>query len=131
MIGKRLADERKRLGLSQQSVADSLGISRSSVAMIETDRAPLEANRLVLLSEFGFDYVYLLTGQPARLVAGDMLDWELLSTVLSEIQAWSVETEIQLSPQKTIVIARLLYKLCAESGTVSTQAVRDMLSVAA
>ena len=131
MIGNRLAEERKRLGLNQQDLATNLGVSRSSIGMIETDRASREANRLLPLAELGFDYTYVLTGRRSATVAGDLLDWDLLSTILSEIQMWSAEAEIQLTPQKTIVIAKLLYKICVESGTVSTQAVRDMLSVAA
>ena len=37
MFGNRLAEERKRLGLSQQKLGDLLGVGRSAIGMIETN----------------------------------------------------------------------------------------------
>ena len=62
MFGNRLATERKRLGFTQKDVGERLGIGRSAVGMIETDHAPLDAERLVNLGSDGFDVLYILSG---------------------------------------------------------------------
>ena len=79
MFGLRLSSERRRLGLSQQNVADLLGLSRSAVAMLETDRASLEVQRLLQLGQRGYDVLKVLTDDPGQVAAGRLLDWNLWS----------------------------------------------------
>lgn len=63
MISERLKAERDNLGLSQQALADRLGISlRSQQNYEKGDRSP-DANYLAALAAEGADVRYILTGQ--------------------------------------------------------------------
>lgn len=71
MISERLKTEREGLGLSQQALADRLGISlRSQQNYEKGDRSP-DANYLSAIAAAGADVRYILTGQrdgPAPMV---------------------------------------------------------------
>lgn len=73
MYGQRLADERRRLAMSQDDIAGLLDIGRSGVAAIEGDRAPLDVARLVTLGEkAGVDAMYVLfTNSSGRCFTGE------------------------------------------------------------
>lgn len=60
--GLRLKEERKRLGLSQQLIADSAGVSREMWARYEAGAEP-GANALTGAAACGLDVYYALTGQ--------------------------------------------------------------------
>ena len=63
MISERLKTERDGLGLSQQALADRLGISlRSQQNYEKGDRSP-DAAYLAALAAAGADVLYILTGQ--------------------------------------------------------------------
>lgn len=60
-IGKTLRDLRKKLGLTQQNVADSLGISRVNYTRYETDVSCPDFDTLVALADFydvSLDYLF-------------------------------------------------------------------------
>lgn len=65
-IGERLKAERKRLGLSQQKVADAIGVRREMWAKYEGGSEP-GAEVLARAQEAGVDVLYVLTGQRAPL----------------------------------------------------------------
>lgn len=61
-IGERIAEERKRLGITQASFADKLGVSLSSQKRYETnDRSP-DIDYVGALVEVGADVAYIMTG---------------------------------------------------------------------
>jgi len=117
-FGKRLAEARKRLGLNQERVAKRLGLSRSSVGMIETDRAPLEVKRLVALGAEGLDVLYVLTGEPSRVAAGRMLDWPLCLALLQRIDAWEKQRGARISPDHLHIVLKHMYLDAARRGLV-------------
>lgn len=51
-IGKKLRDARNAAGLTQESAAESLGVSRQSVSNWETGQSYPDFQRLVLLSDY-------------------------------------------------------------------------------
>ena len=60
-IGKNLKELRKNLGLTQQNVADKLGISRVNYTRYETDVSCPDFDTLVLLADFydvSLDYIF-------------------------------------------------------------------------
>lgn len=132
MFGKRLAHERKRLGLSQEALAPFLSITRSALAMIETDRAPLDVERLVYLAgAVGLDPIYVITGQAGHVAASKLMDWELVMEVQKGISAWSKKHEIDLSPEEQTLALKILYERFSQSSGDINEAITDVLSKAA
>ena len=78
MISERLKSERENLGLSQQALADLLGISlRSQQNYEKGDRSP-DSAYLAAIAAAGADVLYILTGerssaQPAHDAAEQVL----------------------------------------------------------
>lgn len=60
--GERLAEERKRLKLSQDVVGSLCGVSREMWGKYERGRAAMGADVLARFSEAGGDVLYILTG---------------------------------------------------------------------
>ena len=60
-IGQRIAQKRKELGLSQESLGNQLGVSRQSIYKWESDAAVPEIDKLITLSRlFGVSVGWLL-----------------------------------------------------------------------
>jgi transcriptional regulator with XRE-family HTH domain len=62
-FGKRLAEERKRLGLKQAEFVARLGIDVPRQSLYENDRRELRADYLARIAEAGVDIVYVVTGR--------------------------------------------------------------------
>ncbi|KQQ84096.1 transcriptional regulator [Xanthomonas sp. Leaf131] len=77
-VGKRLKEERKRLGLTQEEMAVQLGLTRYAQLNFEKDvNLPGGAYLLAALDR-GVDVMYVLSGHRAQL---DPLDRRLLSLI--------------------------------------------------
>jgi len=61
-VGKRIAEERKRLGLSQAAFAQKVGVSLSSQKRYESGERVPDSSYLEWIILFGIDISYLLTG---------------------------------------------------------------------
>ncbi len=61
-FAKRFRDERKRLGLTQQELADKLGISKRTITNWETGQTKPFLDRMVME---GMDVGYLISGIPS------------------------------------------------------------------
>jgi transcriptional regulator with XRE-family HTH domain len=129
MFGKRLAHERKRLGLSQEALAPRLSITRSALAMIETDRAPLDVERLVYLAgAVGLDPIYVITGQTSHVAACKLMDWDLVMEIQKGISGWSKKHKINLSPEEQTLALKILYERFSQSRGDINEAVTEVLS---
>lgn len=62
-IGKRIAEERKRMGLSQTAFANLVGVSLSSQRRYEKGDSDPDSAYLTASSKAGVDIAYLLTGE--------------------------------------------------------------------
>lgn len=62
-FGRRLAEERKRLGLKQGAFADLVGTAVPKQSLYENDKRELRADYLARLAEADVDIVYVLTGR--------------------------------------------------------------------
>lgn len=95
-IGQRIAEQRKKLGLSQEALGEKLGVSRQAISKWESDASVPEIDKLIVLSKlFGVSVGWLLgveepqekagettaeTQQPLRKAVTDWLKgWELPS----------------------------------------------------
>lgn len=65
-FGRRLLEERLRLGLSQESFAEVGGVKRSSQHLYEKDVRHPDAAYLARIHAAGADLGYLFTGRPGR-----------------------------------------------------------------
>jgi transcriptional regulator with XRE-family HTH domain len=61
-IGRRLLEERARLGLTQQALADAIGAPRVSFVKYEAGQSSPAAETLVALESVGVDVRYVLSG---------------------------------------------------------------------
>jgi transcriptional regulator with XRE-family HTH domain len=62
-FGKRLAEERRRLGLKQAEFAKLVGTDVPKQSLYENDRRELRADYLARLAGAGIDVIYILTGR--------------------------------------------------------------------
>ena len=62
-FGRRLAEERKRLGLKQAEFADKVGTDVPKQSLYENGRRELRADYLSRLADANVDLVYVLTGR--------------------------------------------------------------------
>ena len=131
-IGSRLAQERRRLGLTQAQLGGHAGLSRSAIGMIETDRSRLDlAALLALESAVGMDAAFVLTGRRASIAAADMLDWSLVEQILDELARAGKRLNLELSPGGTARALRSLYRLASHEGRVSQEHVDDFVQIGA
>lgn len=72
-IGQRVAQKRKELGLSQEALGNTLGVSRQSIYKWESDSALPEIDKLIALSRlFGVSVGWLLgVAEPAEADEGE------------------------------------------------------------
>lgn len=60
-VGRRIAAERKKLGLSQEALGEKMGVSRQAISKWEADAAVPEIDKLIALSKlFGVSLNWLL-----------------------------------------------------------------------
>jgi len=99
--------------------------------MMETDRAPLEAQRLLQLGESGYDVLKILTDEPGPVAAGHILDWSLCIKVTERVTAWDQARGLKLPPDKKALVVKHLYLRFAALGRVDEVALAETLQVAA
>ncbi|KJS84435.1 MAG: DNA-binding protein [Peptococcaceae bacterium BICA1-8] len=86
-LGEKLLDLRKKAGLSQEDVADKLGVSRQTVSKWETDQTVPELIKAKLLSQlYNISYDYLISGSP---LGGDITSIEMIVDEIDWTSAWS------------------------------------------
>lgn len=131
MFGSRLAAERKRLKLSQESVANVLGTSRSVVGMIETDQTALGAERLLKLGAAGFDVLKVLTNEPGKTASGRLLNWELALKISDAVDDWARMRGVKLRPEKKALLVKHLYLQFASREQIDESLLNETLQMAA
>lgn len=62
-IGRRLRDERTRLGLSQEAFGTKVGTTGRTIKKYEGNETSPRANELLVAWGFGLDVLYVITGQ--------------------------------------------------------------------
>lgn len=96
-LGEKLLDLRKKAGLSQEDVANKLGVSRQTVSKWETDQTVPELIKAKLLSQlYNVSYDYLISGSP---LGGDVTSIEMIVDEIDWTAAWSKKYPILASYQ--------------------------------
>jgi transcriptional regulator with XRE-family HTH domain len=76
-IGSRLQEERKRCALTQNEIAEALGIAKRTQANYEAGTSDATASYLSkVASQFGFDVPYILNGLRTTLAVDALSDVE-------------------------------------------------------
>ncbi|WP_026889570.1 helix-turn-helix domain-containing protein [Clostridium beijerinckii] len=93
----KLLDLRKKAGLSQEDVADKLGVSRQTVSKWETDQTVHELIKVKLLSQlYNVSYDYLISESN---LSGDITSIEMIVDEIDWTSAWSKKYPILASYQ--------------------------------
>ncbi len=86
-LGDKLLDLRKKAGLSQEDVADKLGVSRQTVSKWEMDQTIPELIKVKLLSQlYNVSYDYLISESN---LSGDITSIEMIVDEIDWTSAWS------------------------------------------
>lgn len=94
-LGEKLLNLRKCSGLSQEEVADKLGVSRQTVSKWETDQTVPELIKAKMLSQlYNVSYDYLISGCA---VSGDVTSIEMIVDEIDWTSAWSKKYPILAS----------------------------------
>lgn len=75
-IGRRLREERVRLGLTQQAFAARGGVASNAQGNYESGKRKPKADYLAALAEKGVDILYVLLGEPQGLALDFLTDKE-------------------------------------------------------
>lgn len=76
-IGSRLQEERKRCGMTQNQVAEALGIAKRTQANYEAGSSDATASYLSKVAvQFDFDVPYILTGRRSTLALDSLNEVE-------------------------------------------------------
>ncbi|WP_346936593.1 helix-turn-helix transcriptional regulator [Clostridium sp.] len=96
-LGEKLLYLRKKEGLSQEDVAEKLGVSRQTVSKWETDQTVPELIKAKLLSQlYNVSYDYLISGSH---INGDVTSIEMIVDEIDWTSAWSKKYPILTSYQ--------------------------------
>ncbi|MBU5676887.1 helix-turn-helix domain-containing protein [Alkaliphilus sp. MSJ-5] len=96
-LGEKLLYLRKQTGLSQEDVAEKLGVSRQTVSKWETDQTVPELIKAKLLSQlYNVSYDYLISGSH---IGGDLTSIEMIVDEIDWTSAWSKKYPILSSYQ--------------------------------
>lgn len=127
MISERLKTEREGLGLSQQALADRLGISlRSQQNYEKGDRSP-DCNYLAAMAAAGADVLYILTGQPISEAASSVdqgIDSARLAIAIEAVEEGLEETRRRLSPKKKAELVMAAYELINQTSQSRDNVIR-------
>ncbi|MBO1856834.1 helix-turn-helix transcriptional regulator [Burkholderia cenocepacia] len=112
MIGDRLKEERKRLGLSQEAFAVAAGVTRRPYAEWEAGGTSPTAVQLAALAMKGVDVQYVVTGRRSGAGIGES---SVQQAVLDAIELLSLEKVVN-AEQLANAVLKLVRKLSAENS---------------
>lgn len=105
-IGQRLLEERGRLGLTQQALADAIGAPRVSFVKYEAGQSSPAAETLVSLEAVGVDVRYVLTGLRQ---APSGVDRDRFRRAFQEVERQVKANREKLSTDERLSLAWRLY----------------------
>jgi transcriptional regulator with XRE-family HTH domain len=92
-LGSRFREERRRIGLLQQEVADATGLSMRAIGTYERGVRSPDAEVLIRLIDLGMDVYYVLTGERV----GTRLDLDPMQrSLLDDFERCTPEAQLEL-----------------------------------
>jgi transcriptional regulator with XRE-family HTH domain len=99
-FGGRFREERRRLGLNQQEIADAAGLSKRAMGTYERGVRSPDAELLMRLIDLGLDVYYVLTGKRM----GTRLDLDPMQrSLLDDFERCSPEQQVELVKYAALV----------------------------
>ncbi len=132
-IGVRLAEERKRIGHSQDEWASLTGIHRNTQIKYERGDVVPDANYLSIIETVGADISYIVSGSKGVIVKqAEVLGREcaIVFNVVELLEISLGKNRKFLSPQKKARAASMLFRLAYPSNTVDEQMVEEIINLA-
>ena len=121
-LGRRLADIRSRLGLSQTELAGELGVSPRTYQSYERgERDAPTASLIELCQKFDIDPTWLLLGPDAKA----SLNEAILEGVLRAVDEYLQSIQGELPPEKKARLVKLLYMHFRDKQTVDKKRVTE------
>ncbi|RFP15083.1 helix-turn-helix domain-containing protein [Duganella sp. BJB475] len=105
-IGPRLLEERNRLGLTQQGLAEAVGCARLSIINYESGCSSPAAETLAAMESVGIDVRFVLTGMRDT---PSGIDRERFRVAFEEIQRQAKVKREKLSTNSSLDLAWRLY----------------------
>jgi len=130
-VGKRLAEERRRLNLTQEDLAQAMGVGRAAVTMVETERTGLSSFHSDALMKLGIDMTFVRTGIRKASAIADDINWELVEGILEALEKWSRQHKVKLTPDKLAKALRVLYTYFSSTGQINPQHLEHVMALAA
>jgi transcriptional regulator with XRE-family HTH domain len=117
--GERLRAERDRIGLSQQGVADQIGVQRAMLSRYERGIAEPGAGVLMKLASAGIDIAFVLFGARAAQVSSKGAESRAATDADGTVQRYVTREEAALLDN---------YEASDEQGRAAARSVLDALA---
>lgn len=129
-IGRRLRQERQRLGLTQSALAKVAGVSKASQLSYEADATDPGADYLINIAAAGVDVHWVLMGESLQQAGWRRLDTRLLVAITLAIEQWAATRGKPTSLETRDDLLRLIYEHCSRDGVLDMSFVQKALKVA-
>lgn len=129
VFGQRLREERKRLGIGMDELAQAGSVSRASQSNYETGRNRPDSDYLSAISDAGLDVFYLLTGRRGKSEAMEVFDWDVHDKILAAIEQRVAKDGLDISFEKKMELLRVSMTHLDAGKGFNTAAIGDLLKL--
>ena len=130
LVGRRFGEERSRLGHTQISLAEALGLTREQIGKYERGINWPGGEVLFSFAQRGADVLYIVTGERRTAVPG-AFNAVLLRQVVEGAEAALQAKRLRLPPAKKAELISLLYEHFKSAGSVEQPTVERFLRLVA
>lgn len=132
-LGKRLKEERERLGFSQSDFAELVGASRKSQIRWEKDESAPGADAINLWAKEGLDVLYLITAKPRQTVSSESekveIDEELLGKIVSRLELLARQINRRWTSDELVLQSARIYNFLIKENVVDDQKIDNVLKL--
>lgn len=128
-IGERLKAERVRLALSQISVAQHTGVSKTTQILYESGERTPDAVYLRALAELGLDIYFIISGQRHEEALGKVLGRPLALEIFEHIEQWAAKRKPAPKSATKMELLGLFLRYFGRDNKLDRKLLADHLSV--
>lgn len=132
-LGKRLREERERLGFSQSDFAELVGASRKSQLRWEKDESAPGADVLSIWASKGLDVMYLITGQQQNrhLVHNEKseIDEDLLGKIVNKLDLLAKRANRRWTTGELVLQSSKIYNFLIKEGIIDERKIDNVLKL--